>query len=191
MGKRPLTLEQRKELGERAVERAIELFRDLGFKVERTGVEHRYSPEELEKLRESGEISPEERYYPDLRVSALVEVKLVTDLSEPIFPLREWWHQLRLQLKGEHVVFAFVSPSGECRLVSARSLWPQLIFCQDQDRDRLSQFFPEVPLRKLKRPRGSGEPFARVSLGPKRPAIYCWLRHKLSRMGPVGYKLKL
>jgi hypothetical protein len=183
--KRPLTLEQRKELGERAVEQVAQLFRDLGFGVERVGVEHRYSEAELAKLRRRGELPAEERFAPDLEIRARLEVKFVRDLENPLWAIRQWLHQIRLEHEGVHLIYVFVDEKGDCRLIPAKSLKPEVIFFhKDEDRDWLVSLFPGVKVKKLSSCRGSGEPFARVSLPPKRPAIYCHLR-------TGGSKLKL
>jgi hypothetical protein len=185
MGKRGLTLEQRKELGERAVERVAQLFKELGFGVERVGVEHRYPPEELAQLRKRGELSPAERFAPDLEVRARLEVKHAGDLANPLWAIREWLHQIRLEHEGVHLIYVFVDEKGDCRLIPAKDLKPEVIFfSRDEDRDWLISLFPKTKLQKLSACGGSGEPFARVSLPPKRPALYHHLR-------TGGSKLKL
>jgi hypothetical protein len=171
---RELSLEERKRKGEWAVERAIALFESLGFKVERVGVEYRYPPDELERLRKSKKLSAKERFSPDLRVSGLVEVKFSIDLVEPIYNVEEFRSQLKLQREGEPLIYAFVDKSGNVRLVPASGLLnPGVVFYyREHERRWLAQLYPRAELRRLKQFRGSGEPFARISLGPKRPAIW-------------------
>jgi len=190
--KRGLTLEQRKELGEQAVERVAKLFEELGFGVERVGVEHRYPPEELAKLRRRGELPPEERFAPDLEIRARLEVKFAQDLENPIWSIREWLYQIRLEREGVHLIYIFIDKNGDCRLVPAKSLKPEVIFfSRDEDRDWLISLFPGVKVKKLSSCRGSGEPFGRVSLPPKRPVLFRSLSRMLSRSGPGGYRLRL
>jgi len=161
----------RKQHGNRALQRALQLLREWGFHPILNGVEFTATPEELEGLhRDPRELSWEElcrRFAPDLQISALVEVKMVRDLEAPIVPAWGLLAHLELAREGEIIIYLFIDPAGDYKWVPIARLRPQVLFLTDPaDIQFFREKFPDVDIVLLKRTNGSGAPFLRCHVTP-------------------------